>query len=110
MDVTIQGLLDIEFDYYLELHSIRNNIVHNAMFVDDKLISKLSLGLPGNTSLGMYLPNFDKVILYGIVCAEIVFVTSAKIFSDINLYEDFKDKDILKYVQNYRNSQYKNKK
>ena len=104
---TLQGVLDIEFDYYLELHSIRNNIVHNAMFVDDKLISKLSLGLSENTSLGMYLPNFDKVILYGIVCAEIIFVTSEKIFSDINLYEDFKDKDILKYIQNYRNSRYK---
>ena len=103
----LQGLLDVELDYYFELHTIRNNIIHNAMFVDDKLISKLSLDLSHHSDLGMYVPNFDKVILYGIVCAEIVFVSSENLFSDINLYEDFKDKDILKYIQNYRNSRYK---
>lgn len=106
----LKGFLDTELDYYFELHTIRNNIIHNAMFVDDKLISKLSLDLSHHSDLGMYVPNFDKVILYGIVCAEIVFVSSENLFSDINLYEEFKDKDILNYIKNYRKSQYKNKK
>lgn len=98
----LKNLCDKEIAYYLDLHSIRNNYVHNAMIIDDKLINKLNLNTDNNKELKMFLPVFDKVILYALACLEIVFIFSDNVFEEINLYDIFKTKPVIEWLEKYR--------
>ena len=99
----LKGKLDYEFALYNELHAIRNNIVHNGMIVDKKLLDKLSIKddtFTGNIS--MYLPNFDKVILYSLACLEIVIIVNDEILKNTKLIEEIKKRDVYQYLEKYR--------
>ncbi|HBP43381.1 MAG TPA: hypothetical protein DD621_01660 [Clostridiales bacterium] len=99
----LNGKLDYEFTIYYELHAIRNNIVHNGMIVDKKLLDKLSIKddtFIGNIS--MYLHNFNKVILYSLACLDIVVIVNDEILKNNKLMEEIKKRGLYQYLEKYR--------
>lgn len=105
---SLNGKLDYEFTLYNELHAIRNNIIHNGMIVDEKLLNKLSIDNRSfNNGITMYLPNFDKIVLYALSCLEIVVIVNDEIIKNTYLTNDINKREIFQYLHKYRN--YRNK-
>ncbi len=95
--------LDYEFHFYNELHALRNNIVHNGMIVDKKLLDKLSVKDDiFDNGISMYLPNFDKIILYTLACLEIVIMVNEEILKDTKLIVAIKKRDVYQHLEKYR--------
>ena len=78
------------------------------MIVDKKLLDKLSVKDDiFDNGISMYLPNFDKIILYTLACLHIVITVNNEILKNINLIEQIKNRDIYQYLKKY--NVYKNK-
>ena len=104
----LKGKLDFEFTNYNELHALRNNIVHNGMIVDKKLLNKLSIKNDDfNCGISVYLPNFNKIILYTLTCLEIVIVVNKEILKNADLNEQIKSRNISHQLEIYRTNKSK---
>ena len=100
----LNAKLDYEFTVYNELHAIRNNIIHNGMIVDKKLLNKLSIDNGSfNSGITVYLPSFEKIVLYALSCLEIVMIVNDEIIKNTRLAKDIETREIFQYLAKYRN-------
>lgn len=98
----LKGKLDYEFFYYQELHSIRNNIIHNGTIVDNKLLNKLAINNSCNDGIAVFIPNFEKIILYALSCLEIIVVANNEFIKNIYLTKDIEQREISHFLTKYR--------
>ena len=54
-----------------------------------------------NNGISMFLPNFDKVILYTLSCLEIVLVTNTEVLKNTYLMEQITKRKIYQDLEKY---------
>lgn len=98
----LNGILDDELKDLVKLHTLRNNIVHNDLIVDNKLKNKLQLdGEVSDNTIQLFLPDFESVTNHITICLYIIYNCCYSIKTPIDILEKSEDRNIARLLSDY---------
>lgn len=98
----LTDMLDSEFDSYIEMHSIRNNIAHNGMIVDNELNRTGIINIENDENdVSMYIVFPKQIFEYTISCLRIIRLTNDMILKIDHISKELNKKNILDLYKYY---------